>query len=73
MSSYIQSWNTLETIGPKGKGFYPNTDHAKNAGRNIMRYAGFAPLVKKRGDFRSRHKSLGAIKLARQGICQQVS
>jgi len=45
MSNYIESWNNLETVGPKGKGFNPRHDHAHNAGRTAMRYASLAGLA----------------------------
>ncbi len=45
MTPYIESWDSLETVGPKGKGFYPNTDHAHNAGRIALRYASIIGLA----------------------------
>ncbi len=45
MSEYIFEWDSLETIGPKGKGFYPNTDHAHNVGRTALRYASIIGLA----------------------------
>lgn len=45
MTPYLESWNSLETVGSKGKGFYPVTDHAHATGRKIMRYASIGGLA----------------------------
>lgn len=39
MSGYILEWNSLETIGSKGKGMNYRTDHAHNTGRLALKYA----------------------------------
>ena len=44
MSGYILEWDSLETVGHKGKGFYPRTDHAHNTGRFLLRYASIISL-----------------------------
>lgn len=45
MSKFLMQWDSLETVGYKGKGFYPRTDHAHATGRTIMRYASLCGLA----------------------------
>jgi len=45
MSGYIFEWNSLETIGSKGKGMNYQHDHAKTAGRIALKYASITGLV----------------------------
>jgi len=45
MSEYILQWNTLETIGHKGKGMNYRTDHVHNTSRFLLRYASITGLV----------------------------
>ncbi len=44
MNPYLESWNTLETIGPKGNAFKQRKDYLAPAGRNLMRYASLGGL-----------------------------
>jgi len=41
----ITQWNSLETVGHKGKGMNYRTDHAHNTGRFLLRYASIAGLA----------------------------
>ena len=45
MSGYILEWNSLETVGRKGKGMNYRTDYAHNTGRFLLRYASITGLA----------------------------
>ncbi len=45
MSGYIKSWDSLDTVGYKGKGMNYRTDHAHNTGRFLLRYASITGLA----------------------------
>ena len=44
MSNYIESWNTLETFGSKGRAFKQRKDYLAPTGRTIMQYASVCGL-----------------------------
>ena len=45
MSSYIESWNTLETIGPKGKAFKQPKDYLTPFTTTALKYASITSLA----------------------------
>ena len=45
MSKFVTSWNSLETIGSKGRAFKQTKDYTTPTTRFVLKYASIAGLI----------------------------